>query len=84
MTAYGGAEIWLHLFLTSAQYGRRWSTSNTSPFMLREKPTVLTEQKAGWAQGQSGHFGEEKILLPLPRNKVPDHPVQSCNTYSNS
>jgi len=83
MTAYGGAEVWPHIFLTSARYKRRRSTSSISPFMLRERTTVPTEQKSGWAPGPVWTFWRRKEYLATARNKIPDHPVHSCNTYSN-
>jgi len=38
--AYGGMEVWLHVFLTSALDGDEWSASRPSRFTPGKEPPV--------------------------------------------
>jgi hypothetical protein len=57
MKAYGGADVYIHIFLTSVLVGGEWSASRTGHF------TPCTHWIGGWVS-QSGQNGEEKILDP--------------------
>jgi hypothetical protein len=37
MKTYGGADVWTHVFLTSAVVGGEWSASRSGRFTLRER-----------------------------------------------
>jgi hypothetical protein len=54
-----GVEVQPHSFLTSA-HGGEWLTLCPDCFNLRKNTRL------GGLQGQSGRFGKDKNLLPLP------------------
>jgi hypothetical protein len=63
----GGAEVQVHSFLASALRGNKWSTACPSPFTLRKNSRYPLNKREGGPYSQSGHFGEEKNLMSLPR-----------------
>jgi hypothetical protein len=52
MKAYGGVDVQIHVFLTSALDGGEWSASSPWRFTCGEKPPVPTGQEAGWGPEQ--------------------------------
>jgi hypothetical protein len=40
MKTYGGVEIWVHVFLTSALIGVEWGVSRPDLFTLEKEPLV--------------------------------------------
>jgi hypothetical protein len=59
-------------FLISAQDGGEWSASRPGHFNPGGRETqVPTEQKAGWASGHSGCYGEETKSLASTWNRTP-------------
>jgi hypothetical protein len=73
MKAYGGVDIQIHVFLTSALVGGEWSASRPSRFTPGERATG-THWIGGWVGPRAGldDVGKRKFLtLPglelLPR-----------------
>jgi hypothetical protein len=69
MKAYGGVDVYIHIFLTSTLVGGEWSASRTG----NELPNPL-DRMLGGQQIRSGRHGEVKILasietrIPTPRS----------------
>jgi hypothetical protein len=77
MNAYGGVDVYIHIFLTSALAGSEWSVSRPCRFTPGEKAPG-THWIGGWVgRRRSGRRGEEKILdptetrTPTPRSSSP-------------
>jgi hypothetical protein len=49
MKAYGGVDVQIHIYLTSAVAGSKWSASRPGCFTTEEKPPVPTIRAVGWA-----------------------------------
>jgi hypothetical protein len=65
--AFGGAEVQLHSFLTSAvDGGELWTPRFGGRFTTWEEPWCPTNRRLGGLRDLSGRFGEEKNLVPLP------------------
>jgi hypothetical protein len=65
MKVYGGVDVYLHIFLTSALAGGEWSASRTSCFTFGEgSPQYPLDMRLGGPQSRSGGCGDEKILHP--------------------
>jgi hypothetical protein len=62
MKAYGGVDVYIHIFLTSALAGGEWTASRTGLFTPGEKPRYPLARRLGGPQSRSGRRGEEKIL----------------------
>jgi hypothetical protein len=60
MKAYGGVDIWIYIFLTSALAGDEWSASRPGRF----NPPYPLDKRLGGPQSRSGKREEEKILDP--------------------
>jgi hypothetical protein len=63
MKAYGGVDVYIHIFLNSALVGGEWSASRAYCFNPRRKShryPLLRRQ--GGPHSRSGRHGEEKIL----------------------
>jgi hypothetical protein len=66
MKAYGGADVYIHILLTSALVGGEWSTSRPGRFTPREKGPG-THWIGSWVDLRAGLDDLEKIkLLTLP------------------
>jgi hypothetical protein len=65
MKAFGGVDVEIHIFLTSALVGGEWSASRPGRFTRGERAPG-THWIGGWVdpQSRSGRRGEEKILDP--------------------
>jgi hypothetical protein len=65
MKAYGGVDVWTHVFLTSALAGGEWSASRPCRFTAGER-VPGTHWIGGRADPRAGldDFGEKKILHP--------------------
>jgi hypothetical protein len=59
MKAYGGVDVWMHIFLTSALVGVEWSAS---------RPCRLTPGNhwIGWVDPRAGLDVEKRKFLTLP------------------
>jgi hypothetical protein len=78
MKAYGGVEVKIYIFLTSALAGGKWSASRPGRFTPRgRKPGYPLDRRLGGPQKKSERHGEEKILdptgtrTPIPRSSSP-------------
>jgi hypothetical protein len=70
MKAYGGVDIYIHIFLISALVGVVSFTP--LPLYPRGKsPWYALDRRLGRPQSQSGRLGEDKILAP-PRDSNSD------------
>jgi hypothetical protein len=49
MNTYGGEDVWIHVFLTSALVGGEWSASRPGRFTPWERAPVPIGQEARWA-----------------------------------
>jgi hypothetical protein len=65
MKAYGGVDVYIHIFLTSALVGGEWSASRPCRFIHRGKsPRYPLDRRLGGPQSRSRRGGEENILVP--------------------
>jgi hypothetical protein len=53
MKAYRGMDVWIHIFLTSAQAGGEWSASRPDRFTTRERAPG-THLIGGWVDRRAG------------------------------
>jgi hypothetical protein len=61
-----GVDVWIHIFLTSAQVGGEWSTSRTGRFTPGER-APSTHWIRGWVDLRAGLDDlEERKFLTLP------------------
>jgi hypothetical protein len=76
MKAYGGMEVEMYIFLTSALAGGEWSAACPCHFIPRER-TPGTHWIGGWVGPRAGQDDVEKILDPTgtqtlnPRSSSP-------------
>jgi hypothetical protein len=54
MKAYGGVDVYIHIFLTSAIIGREWSASRFDRFI------PVTHRLGGWVDSRAGLDDVEK------------------------
>jgi hypothetical protein len=66
LKTYGGVNLQILIFLTSAL----GYLHALAPSLLGKEPLVPIGQEAGWAENQSGQYGEEKNLAPV-RTQTP-------------
>jgi hypothetical protein len=65
MKAFGGVDVLIHDFLTSALVGGEWSASRSDRFTPGERaPGTHWKRRLGGSQNQSERHGKEKILDP--------------------
>jgi hypothetical protein len=66
MKAYGGVDVWIHIFLTSALAGGEWSDSRRSRFIPGEG-ALGTNWIGGWVDPRASLDDMEKRKsLTLP------------------
>jgi hypothetical protein len=75
MRTYGGVEVELEAFLTSALDGDEWSASRLGRFTLRKR--APSTHWIGWVGPGAGN--EEENICPC-RKSNPDRPVRSLVT----
>jgi hypothetical protein len=75
MKTYGGVDVQIHVYLTLALVGGKWSASRPDRFTPGERaPVYALDRRLGGPQSQSGRRGEEKIpdftgtRTPTPRS----------------
>jgi len=66
MKAYAGAEVELHLFLTSALDGGEWFTLRLVCFASGERTSHPISRRLVGPRRWFGRVGEQKNLMPLP------------------
>jgi hypothetical protein len=73
MKAYGGADVEIHIFLTSALVGDEWSASRTCCFTPGgTSPWYPLDRRLGGPQRHFGQYGEVYIPDPIrTRNLAP-------------
>jgi hypothetical protein len=73
MKAYGGMDVWIHIFLTSVLVWGELLASRLGRFNPGGKsPRDLLDRRLGGPQNRSGRRGEMKILDPTgTRNSGP-------------
>jgi hypothetical protein len=65
MKAYGGVEVKIHVFLTSALVGGEWSDSRPGRFTPGERAPG-THWRGGWVDLKAGlEAGEKRKILTL-------------------
>jgi hypothetical protein len=76
MKAYGGVDVYIHIYLTSSLDGAEWSASHSGRFTPGERaPGTLWI--VGWVGPRAGLDDVEKILYPTgtptptPRSSSP-------------
>jgi hypothetical protein len=83
MKAYGGVDVWIHIFLTSALAGGEWSASRPCLFTPKERPSG-THWTGGWMDHRASPDNMEKwkFLPPLGLELWPlGHPALSQSQY---
>jgi hypothetical protein len=70
MKAYGGVDVYIHIFLTSVLVGCEWSASRSGRFIPGERATG-THWIGGWVGLRAGLDDMEKRnFLTLPGHKL--------------
>ena len=72
----GGAEVYLHSFITSALDGDACVSRQphaTDSLTLGKKLSVHTEKEAGWSLESVWRFSRRETFLAPPRNQTLDH-----------
>jgi hypothetical protein len=73
MKAYGGVDIYIQIFLTSALVGGQWSASRTGRFIPWERARG-THWRGGWMDHRAGLDNvENRTFLTLPDSN--SHPT---------
>jgi hypothetical protein len=79
MKAYGGVDIYIHIFLTSELPGGDWSASRSSRFIVGERAAPWIR---GWVGPRAGLDDVEKReFLTLPELEL-RNPVRPANSQS--
>jgi hypothetical protein len=82
MNAYGGVNVYIHIFLTSALAGGEWSASRPGRFTSGDR---ILDRRLGGPQSQSGRLGEENIIEPYrDSNSEPSVVQPIASRYSGS
>jgi hypothetical protein len=84
MKGYGGVDVQIHIFLTSALVGGEWSASRPGRFTPEER-APSTHQIGGWVGPRAGlEYMESKKFLVLPDSNSDPSVVQPvANRYTN-
>jgi hypothetical protein len=62
MKMYGGVDVQIHVFLTSALDGGEQSASRSSHFTPGKEPPVPMDRRMGEPHSHSGQYAKVKIL----------------------
>jgi hypothetical protein len=80
MKTYGGVDVYIHVLVTSALVGGKWSASRPGRFTPHPRGKYRRyplDRRLGGSQSRSGRRGEDKILgptgtrTPTPRPSSP-------------
>jgi hypothetical protein len=82
MKKYGGVDVQIHVFLTSALVGGEWSDSRPGRFTPGKSPRYPLDRRLGGPQNRSGGHGKEEFLDYRDSNSDPSvvQPVASRYT----
>jgi hypothetical protein len=83
MKAYGGVDVEIHIFLTSALAGGEWSASRPGCFTPWKEPPV-PNWIGGWVGPRAGMDDVEKrkfLTLPGLELRPLDRPARSQSLY---
>jgi hypothetical protein len=83
MKAYGGVEVWIHIFLTLALVGGEWSASHPCRFTPEERAPG-THWIGGWVGPRAGLDDVEKrkfLTLPGLELRLLGRPARSQSLY---
>jgi hypothetical protein len=72
--AYGGVDVWIHIFLTSALVGGEWSASHPGRFTSGER-ALGTLLIGGWVDPGAGLDDVEKRIFNRNRDSNSDPSV---------
>jgi hypothetical protein len=76
MEMYGGLDVWIHVFFTSALVGGEWLASRPDRFTPGER-TPGTHRIGGWVGPRAGMDDAQKIkFLTLPGLELDPSVVQ--------
>jgi hypothetical protein len=84
MKTYGGLDVYIHVFLTSALAGGDWSASRPGRFTPGERPAPRTRWIGGWLNPRSGldDVKKRKFLTLLgPELRPLGCPARSQSLY---
>jgi hypothetical protein len=84
MKAYGGVDVQIHIFLTSALVGGKWSTSRPGRFTPPPERAPGTHCIGGWVDRRAGLDDMEKwkfLTLPGREPRTLSHPARSQSLY---
>jgi hypothetical protein len=90
MKTYGGVDVQIHVFLTSALVSREWLGSRLDRFIPGERGPV-THYVAGWVGPRTGLDAvKRRKILPVPGLEIRSvgHPARSqslsrlCSNYN--
>jgi hypothetical protein len=77
MKTYGGVDVYIHVFFTSALVGGEWSASRPSRFTPEERAPG-NQWIGGWVGPRAGLDAmEERIISCLCRESSPGRPACS-------
>jgi hypothetical protein len=86
MKAYGGVDVYIHVFVTWALVGGEWSASRLATLLLWKESPVSIGQEAGWVSEPVLMTWRRENFLTLQELKLPTplvvQPVASCYTES--
>jgi hypothetical protein len=75
MKAYGGVDVYIHVFLTSALVGGEWPASRPGRFIRVERAPGTHWIRAGLDDV------EKRKILPIPGLEPLCHPARSQSLY---
>jgi hypothetical protein len=77
MKAYGGVDVYIHIFLTSALVGGEWSASRPAALSPGKEPPVPIGQEAGLDDVEKRKF----LTLPGLEPQTLGRPARSQSLY---
>jgi hypothetical protein len=83
MKTYGGVDVWIHVFLTSAVIGDEWSASHPDRFVPGER-VPGTNRIGGWVDPRTGMDDVEmrqNLSLPGIELRPIGRPAHSRSVY---